>query len=232
MAKSDEDERRERLELLKLKQGLISESELIPEEQEKPVPAPLTARQKAANFFYYYKWIILISVIGIALVTYFIVKLATQVKPDIKVLMIGIESGSEIPVRTEQARLALEQYCPDFNGDGKSSVGITPIDLGANSTQGEYYMAQLSLFDLELTGEGCIIISEESFFDYVLENAGMKPEDFLPIGDGYSAPVSETALWEALGEFPENTYLYFLKKDREETVLEKSETVLNALLAY
>ena len=35
LAKSDEEEKRERLELLKMKQGIISESELIPEEQEE-----------------------------------------------------------------------------------------------------------------------------------------------------------------------------------------------------
>lgn len=230
MAKSDEEERREHLELLKMKQGLISESELIPEEQEKPAPAPLTAKQKIANFFYYYKWILLISVIGIALVTYFIVKLATQVTPDITVLMIGMERGSGIPIRTEQVGLALEQYCPDFNGDGKSHVGVTPIDLGTDSSDGQYYMAQLSLFDYELTGEGCIIISEKSFFDYMLEEVGKTPDAFLQIGGGYSMPVSETALDGVLGDFPEDAYVYFLKAERDEAIVKNSETVLNAIL--
>ncbi len=184
MAKSDEEERRERLELLKLKQGLISESEIIPEKQEEKPAPPMTKGQKIANFFYYYKWILLISVIGIALVTYFIVKLATQVKPDITVLMIGMESGSDIPIRTEQMRLALEQYCPDFNGDGKSHVRVTPIDLGSDPSTGQYYMAQLSLFDYELTGEGCIVISEKSFLDFMLGEVGKEPDAFLSIGDG------------------------------------------------
>ncbi len=230
MAKSDEDERRERLELLKMKQGLISESELIPEEQEKPAP-PMTAGQKIANFFYYYKWVIIIGAAAIALLTYMIVQTVTRAKPDIKVLLIGMERGSGIPVRSEQVEPALEGFCSDFNGDGKIHVGVTAINLGAQQTDGQYYVTQMMLFDSELTGEGCIIISEKSFFDYMLEEVGASADVFLPIGGGYSVPVSETTLGGVLGNFPEDAYVYLLRAGRDEALVKNSETVLNALLS-
>lgn len=232
MPKSDEEERRERLELLKLKQGLISESEVIPTEQEKAETAPLTAKQKVANFFYYYKWVIIIAAVAVALVTYLIVQIATTVKPDISVTVIATDRGSELILRSSQIETALEQFCPDFNGDGKIRVGITPVDLGAEQSDGQYYIAQMTLFDSELMdGEGCIIVSEERFFDFMLEEAGMTTDAFLPIGGGYSIPVSETALGDVLGEFPEDAYVYFLTKYRDEPLIERSEELLNALLS-
>lgn len=231
MPKSDEEERRERLELLKLKQGLISESEVIPTEQEKAETAPLTAKQKAANFFYYYKWIIIIAAVAVALVTYLIVQIATTVKPDISVMVAATARGSELVVRSSQIETALEQFCPDFNGDGKIHVGVIPIDLGAEQSDGQYYIAQMTLFDSELTdGEECIIVSEERFFDFMLEEVGMTTDAFLPIGGGCSVPVSETALGGVLGEFPEDAHVYFLTKYRDEPLIERSEELLNAIL--
>ncbi len=231
MAKSDEQERRERLELLKMKQGLISESELIPEAQEKPAPAPLTAKQKAANFFYYYKWVLLISVIGIALVAVFIVKLVTQVKPDIGVLLIGTKEGSDLHIRVNQVQLALEMFCPDLNEDGKINVDVLAIDLDCEPADGQYYLAQTMLFDAELRGERCLVISDDGFIGYLSEKTTAYTDHLLPLGGGYSIPVSETALSEALGDFPNNAYIYFLNSDRDEALIKNSETVLNALLA-
>lgn len=231
MPKSDEEERRERLELLKLKQGLISESEVIPAEQEKAETAPLTAKQKVSNFFYYYKWVIIIAAVVIALAAYLIVQTVTREKPDINVMVAATARGSELVIRSSQAETAFERFCPDFNGDGKIHVGITSIDLSAEQSDGQYYITQMMLFDNELAdGEWCIIVSDEQFFDYMLEEVGVLTDAFLPIGDGYSVPVSETALGGVIGKFPEDAYVYFLRAGRDEPLVESSEALLNAIL--
>lgn len=231
MAKSDEEERRERLELLKLKQGLITKSDIIPEEEEKPAPALLTAKQKIANFFYYYKWVILIAVVGAVLAVSFIVAIVTAEKPDIEVLLIGTYRDSDYAVRATQVEEALEQFCPDFNGDGNVHVGVLAIDLGSEPADGQYYMTQTMMFDLELEGERCLVISDDGLVDYMLERTATKPEVFMPIRGELSVPVAETALGGVLEEFPENAYLYFLKDGREETLVRNSEEVLSAILA-
>lgn len=230
MAKSDEEERRERLELLKMKQGLISESELIPEEQEKPAPAPLTAKQKIENFFYYYKWILLLSVIGITLVTVFIVKLVTAEKPDLKVLLIGTKQDSDLQMRTTETELALEQFCPDFNEDKNIHVEVLAIDLGCMPSDGQYYLAQTMMFDNELTGERCLVISDDGLIAYMRERTQTDTDVLLPISEDYSVPVSETALGGVLEDFPEDAYLYFFKDGRDETDFQRSMQVLKAIL--
>lgn len=232
MAKSDEEEKRERLELLKMKQGIISESEIIPEEQEeKPAPAPLTFKQKIANFFYYHKWHLLFGAAAACLLTFMIVQTFSRDTPDIKVLLIETVRGSGLSSRTTQVERALEQYCPDFNLDGKVHVDVTGINLGVVETDGQYYLTQMMTFDMELTGESCIVVSDKNFYDYMLNEVGANNNAFLTINGGYSVPVAETALGEKLQEFPEDAYVYFIKLGRETTLVQNSEQVLDAILA-
>lgn len=231
MAKSDEEERRERLELLKMKQGIITESEIIPEEQEeKPAPAPLTFKQKIANFFYYHKFHLLFGGAAVVLAVFLIVQMVGRTEPDIEVLLIGTERGSPLTVRSNQVELALEEHCPDFNMDGKVHVSVISIDLGVEQTDGQYYLTQMMTFDRELTGEGCIVISDESFYDYMLNEVGATTDAFLPIEGEFKMPLAETALGETLQQFPENAYVYFIKLGREPAVVQNSEQVLNSVL--
>ncbi|MGN0682717.1 MAG: hypothetical protein ACI4JY_03480 [Oscillospiraceae bacterium] len=231
MAKSDEEEKRERLELLKMKQGIISESELIPEEQEEqPAPAPLTLKQKIANFFYYYKLHLLIGAAAVFLITFMVVQTVRRDTPDIEVLLVETVRGSGLSSRTTQIERALEQYCPDFNLDGKVHVGVTGINLGVEQTDGQIYLTQMMTFDMELTGESCIVVSDKGFYDYMINEVGTTTDTFLTINGAYSVPVAETALGGILQQFPEDAYVYFIKLGRETAIVQNSEQVLDAIL--
>ncbi len=229
MAKSDEEEQRERLELLKLKQGIISESEVIPEEVETSVEAPKTAKKKIENFFYYYKWIILIGILVATTLGVMIYQTVSRDDPDIKVLLVETVRGSGLSSRSSQVELALEQYCPDFNGDDKTHVAVTAINLGVQESDGQYYVTQMMLFDNQLTSEACIIVSDKGFYDYMRNEVGATDDAFLRINGEFSVPVAETKMGEVLQEFPEDAYVYFLKIGRSEGIIRNSEQVLNAI---
>ena len=57
-------------ELLKLKQGLIEESETIVEQKREVVE--LHGWKKVQNFFYHYKWHVVVAVFFIAVIGFFV----------------------------------------------------------------------------------------------------------------------------------------------------------------
>lgn len=109
----------EKLELMKLKSGVIEESEIIKEEHE--APAQLTASQKVGNFWYHYKIPLIVGTLMLAAVIYIIYDTVTRVKPDVYVLST-CDNGLEF--RTEQLEKYFEKFCPDVNGDGKIKVQV------------------------------------------------------------------------------------------------------------
>lgn len=237
MANTDEEKQRERLELLKMKQGIISESELIPEEPEKQPNPPMTAAKKISNFFYYNKLKLLLGAAVIIVLVFLVMQIVMRENPDIEVLVIGTQSASPLASDSQQIELALEQYCQDFNGDGKVHVGVTSIDLDPEGTAGQYQLAQTQIFQRELKGNACIIISDNNFLNYMTNELEMPRDAFKNISDKadnsqqYCIAVTDTVLSSIINEFPENAYVYFLTQGRDEAVVADSETLLDAIIS-
>lgn len=131
-----EDKRR----LLKMKQGIIEEeAEIVHEERYEK---PKTFSGKLKNFIFYYKWQLLIGILLIGFLIYFLCTWVFVTPADIKVYCVG---GNYTTSAREVIALALEDYCPDFNGDGVVHVEIvqsaydytmnTPGDSGDENKQ-------------------------------------------------------------------------------------------------
>ena len=76
----------ERIELMRMKQGLIEESETIHEEKEEEIK--LTFGKKISNFFYHNKWWLGLAVFFVALGSYLAYDLITKPRPDMIILML------------------------------------------------------------------------------------------------------------------------------------------------
>lgn len=167
-------ERRERVELLKMKQGLIEESEAIPETGYVKMDKP-RGWSKISNFFYRNKWFVGMGVFLAAIFTVGIVQLATREKPDLNVLAVVCASDSQMNWRAKSIELALERYCPDFDGNGKVHVSVHFIDRTRykNPTD-QYDMAQDQKFTAEfLTAESQLFLTDETFINWMfVEEAG------------------------------------------------------------
>ena len=107
----------DRIELAKLKNGVIEESETIKEEEK--VEIVLTPRQKIANFFYHYKIPLIAGVFAVAVVSFLIYDVATKEKPDVYVLST---CNNGLDYRVDELEEYLEQFCPDVNGDGEVTI--------------------------------------------------------------------------------------------------------------
>ena len=135
-------------ELLKLKQGLIEESETIREE-EKPV-YELHGRKRVANFFYHYKWHVIVGAFFLAVVGFFLYDLLKDDVGDLRILVVAKDHdvAANVGYKTHDLELAFEQYCPDFDDNGYVHVDVYNIDLSEN-VQADYMLGNVT----KLTGE-------------------------------------------------------------------------------
>ena len=119
--------REERIELMRLKQGLIEESETIHEEKE--VEVKLSFLKKISNFFYHNKWWLGMGVIGAVTVIWLTASLLGRSHPDMIVTIVGdsYALGEESTVREY-----FTSFADDFNGNGKVEVEIHYIPYTDN----------------------------------------------------------------------------------------------------
>ena len=191
-------EREERIALLKMKQGIIEESELIPENEhiEKP---QLRGFAKLSNFFYHNKAFILLGVFFAFVITVLVVQLVTKEKDDLYVLAIAFDENSEIGWRIEDLTNALERYCPDFDGNGKVNVTINYIDLTSEEVVSQYDQAQEMKYTLEfMTASAQLIISDEELIDWVGDGSD-NSLDYRKVFVDQTDQCSEDMLFSGVG---------------------------------
>ncbi|MBR6102149.1 MAG: hypothetical protein IKP95_06965 [Ruminococcus sp.] len=121
----------DRLELMKLRSGVIEESETIHEEHEEK--REMSFGEKLSNFWYHYKVRVIFGVFLVAVVTFILVDEITRVRPDISVMMIA---NNGLAYREAELEEFFEKYAEDKNGDGKVkvSVMILPMDPDSSDT--------------------------------------------------------------------------------------------------
>lgn len=135
-------------ELLKLKQGLIEESESVKEEKREVVE--LHGWKKVSNFFYHYKWHVIAATFFVTVAGFFIYDLVKKEHGDMRVLIVTKENelAKQVNHKTKDFELAFEKYCPDFDDSGYVHVDTYNIDLSEN-IDGNYMLAGVT----KLTGE-------------------------------------------------------------------------------
>mgnify|MGYP000471089983 CR=1 FL=1 len=160
-------QQREKAELLKLRQGLIDESDEIPEDEPPKFEKP-TGAKAVENFFYHYKWRLIGIIFTVALLTFMIIQTVTREKKDLYVLAISTTGSSGIYAKTHDIEVALERYCPDFDGNGKVHVGVNFIDLSTEGGYSEYTDAQNEKFSAELfSGDSQLYLTDEGIITLI-----------------------------------------------------------------
>ncbi|MBR1765169.1 MAG: hypothetical protein IJ746_07215 [Ruminococcus sp.] len=142
----------DRLELMKLKTGVIEESETIHEVHEEA--RVLSPKEKIANFLYHYKLPIIFTVFIAAVIIFIVVDTLRRTNPDMTIMMIA-DNG--LAFRKDELESFFEKYCDDLNGDGKVKVEVMILPINENSkdyqSQNSYntkYMAEIQEGDIIL----------------------------------------------------------------------------------
>lgn len=147
--------RQERLELLKLKQGVIAEEDVV---YEKEPEKHYTVWQRIGNFFYHNKVYIIFGTLLAALAAFLIYDYVSTVRPDAVVMIIA--SDGEFNFITEDISEFLGQYCGDNNGDGKVSVRVSylPAAPSEDSVSMYYQQADQTKLMAEFQGTEAIMV--------------------------------------------------------------------------
>ena len=124
----------DRIQLMKLKQGVISDEDIPKEEVEVK---HYTIWEKISNFCYHNKVYIIMVIIVAAIGGFLIFDLVTKVDPDVAVMIIA--EDDEFYFRTNDIAALLEQYCEDFNGDKHISVRVSYLPAVVDENSNLYY---------------------------------------------------------------------------------------------
>ena len=184
----DEQEKlREKRELLKLKQGIIEESDVVEDyEMSHDYKKPEGAK-KIENFFYHYKWHVIVITAIVLFVGYMVYDTVTKEKNDLYVLAISTSNSSQIYTKQFDIEQALERYCPDFDGNGYVHVGVNFINLSTEYAAADYSNVESMKFSAELhTGDSQLYLTDVGMLDKIAELG--KSEDirfFLMLAEDY-----------------------------------------------
>lgn len=130
--------RQEKLELMKLKQGMISEEEI--EHEEEPQKT-YTLGEKISNFFYHYKWHVIVGVMAAGLVFFLVRDYVTKERPDVEVMYIATDY--DMSYYAGELTPLWSSYTDDYNGDGEQLAKLYYIPAGyENDDLTSMYLAQ------------------------------------------------------------------------------------------
>lgn len=149
---------RDRIELMKLKQGIISDED-IPHEAE-PVKE-YTAWEKIGNFFYHNKMPLIVGAVIVLLAVFLIRDVVTNKRPDVAIMIMA--SDTELDFRTGDIEKLLEPYCEDFNGDGEVYVRVSYLPAVYSDGNLDAYFnqsAQTKLMAEFQSGDSIIVIAD------------------------------------------------------------------------
>lgn len=153
--------REERIELMRLKQGVITESDTIHEEkEEKP---KLSLWKKITNFLYHSKWWLGITVFLVAVFGYMIVDYILQVRPDMIVMVLTDDPNLQLSSKALSEYF--EQYVEDYNEDGKISVDIYPIPVTEDISVGDYYTGNMTKLSSQFQLADSIMVISDAVAD-------------------------------------------------------------------
>ena len=140
-------------ELLKLKQGLIEESETIKElPHEENVNYEVKGfGKKLSNFFYHYKWHVIAITFFAAVAFFLIYTTVTKEKGDIRILIFASdpELTSSLYFKTEDISVAFEQYTIDYDENGYIHADAYYMNLNPEQDS-NYYMANQTKLSSEI----------------------------------------------------------------------------------
>lgn len=210
----EQDRLNEKRELLKLKQGIIEESDVIQQAEEKPKYEKLHGIKAVENFFYHYKWHVVVIAFVVVVLGFMIYSTVTKETPDLNVLVTTRGNYADLTYKVKDLENAFEMYCPDFDKNGKVHVNVYYIDMSPSNNM-EYENSNTTKFYGEVaTGTAQLFMVNPEMIDYIIAASGAE-DFFIDISEQYpdAALYNNTGFTVRGTEFAENAHWLSCPKD-------------------
>ncbi len=236
----------ERVELLKLRQGVIKESDkldLSPDEEKE-----YTRWQKFKNFIFHNKWWLGIASFFVLVASFLIYDTLTSTDPDIYVMQLVNDTA--IYAQHPQLCDYLETHTKDYNEDGEiyTNVFYIPISGEAKDDVGMYETSLTKLSGEFQLGQTMLVIADEKIEDIVgPEERFENLEEIFPDNPhvkGYGFYLKGTGFAEKIGltddDISEEMYISVRKvtntlhseeetKENHDKAMEMLKSIINEL---
>ncbi len=179
-----EDNNKERRELAMLKQNSEGYEDNVFRAAKETYMRPLS---RVENFFYYFKWILLIGGLAAALVIFMVIQMTSREPEDIRVVLVSYDhlfAEYEKPLED-----ILGQYCADVDGDGETNAEVITVDMMTRDIGSQYDIAENEKLTTELRrGVVQMVISDEEFYEFA--NTGSDAQNvFVDLSDEFPAEM-------------------------------------------
>jgi hypothetical protein len=220
----------DRRELLKLKQGLVTEEESSLELEKTHIIKP-TGMAAVENFWYHNKFIIIAISFFVIVAGIMVFLTLTEEKADLTVLLISdnLEASEFFHFERAELQRTLEHFTPDFNENGNVFVNGLVIDLTTHigdvmRSQDMIHGARVKLFAEVQHGNSLIFIGNKEALAGIPEGVQMPVEDFyeelFADEEGESvifypvkgSPLDEIGVFEKI-PVPDDLYIALRKKN-------------------
>ncbi|MCQ2417260.1 MAG: hypothetical protein MJ071_05565 [Oscillospiraceae bacterium] len=162
----------EKVDLMRLKQGVISDSSKVFREQEEA--KKYTIWQKIGNWFYHAKWWLGIAVFCGLVTAFLIYDYATRENPDFRMLVLSEHAAMESDIPNLTA--VLDTLIEDYNQDKevKSGVIYIPVSKRTMEESGNYSAAYNTQLLIQFQTSTCMLVMADDAAE-----AYLQPEDMF-----------------------------------------------------
>ena len=206
----------DKIELMKLKSGVIEQSETMKEEHDQI--RELHGIEKLKNIWYHFKWIILFVIFLIAVCTYIIINTASRTTPDLTVLMVA-DNG--LQYRQEELETFFEKYAEDTNGDGDTKVSVIIAPLDSTSNDQMFISNQSKVMGTIQAGDCLMFITDSNTDDTIKSILKSDLSDDFP-GNKY---INEQGLSLNMKLFAREVKFENLPNDVVLSIMQPTETI-------
>lgn len=156
----------ERLDLIRLKQGVITDSDKVFPKQEPP--KKYTLSEKIGNWLYHSKWWLGVAVFCVGLGGFLIYDYVTKVDADVSLLLIS--NDYEIYNKSQTLSDMMQRDLPDYNGDDRSvaSVVFVPVSKSTMET-GNYSTSYNTQLLVQMQSDMCMLVIGDDESDSYIE---------------------------------------------------------------
>lgn len=172
--KKEEYDRRileEKKELMRLKQGIIEESETITEQPDEPEEVKRSLGQKISSFFYLNKWWLAIVAVFVSITGVLVYSHFSSTSPDVAVMYVQYNYDvGEAPGFQEY----IQSFTEDFNDDGKTVASVYFLPYSDNMYANYQLGVDGKMSAQFQAGEAVIVFGGEKLSQYLAPE-----EDFL-----------------------------------------------------